>query len=153
MNILSEEEVYNGTKNWLLKNGYLPIAGQPARGVDHLPVVEIKSGNGFRGSFESYKPDLLAIKDGFIYIIECKPKFDKGDCEKINDVLSSPDRIRNFYNELAQYKLLKNNDINYSLEDFSNHLIGVLAFSGNKGPETNLKKIIVKTWTGEAEMF
>ena len=42
--MLSEEEVYNGAKRILKNNNYTLLAGQPPRGVDHLPVVEIKSG-------------------------------------------------------------------------------------------------------------
>ena len=41
--MLTEEEVYNGTKNWLLNNGFSILAGQPPRGVDHLLVIEIKN--------------------------------------------------------------------------------------------------------------
>ena len=74
--MLSEEEVYNGAKRILTKNNYVLLAGQPPRGVDHLPVVEIKSGtNKEKGSKDSFKPDLVAYKDNILLIIECKPNF------------------------------------------------------------------------------
>jgi len=55
--LLSEEEVYNGAKRWLRKNGYIVLAGQPARGVDHLPVIEIKQPTGDKENKLAYKPE------------------------------------------------------------------------------------------------
>ena len=75
--MLTEEEVYNGTKKILIKNNYTLLGGQPPRGVDHLPVIEIKSGlNREKGSKDSFKPDLVAYRDGILIIIECKPDLD-----------------------------------------------------------------------------
>ena len=65
--MLNEEEVYNGSKQWLIDNGFAVLAGQPARGVDHLPVIEIKESTGEKGSKFSYKPDLVAYKDDVFY--------------------------------------------------------------------------------------
>lgn len=149
--MLTEEEVYNGAKRWLIKNNYYILAGQPARGVDHLPVIEIKQSiGGKQGSENSYKPDLVAYKDNTFYIIECKPSFNRGDLEKINSVLNSKQRIRNLYFELEQYNLLRK--INYKLPFslFCDSVKGVLAFSGEWGPECNLHKLLVFDWKGEA---
>ena len=97
---MTEEEVYLGCKNYLLKNGYKVIAGQPARGVDHLPVIEIKGDNdGTKGSKFSYKPDLVAFKENFIYIIECKPKFDLGDYLKLKEIKNS--NAENFIKQIC----------------------------------------------------
>lgn len=148
--MLTEEEVYNGSKRWLRKNDYTVLAGQPARGVDHLPVIEIKQPSGDKGSRDAYKPDLIAYKNGLFYIVECKPGFDHGDLIKINDVLSSEDRLTNFYNELAQYQLLRKVGYRQSIETFMHSVEGVLAFSGDEGPTCNLHKLIVSTWQGTA---
>ena len=149
--MLTEEEVYNGAKRWLRKNDFIILAGQPARGVDHLPVIEIKQPTGDKGSKHAYKPDLVAYKDDIFYIIECKPGFDEGDNEKINDVLSSSARLMHFYTELSQYQLLKKINYDKSFSDFSDSVKGVLAYSGDIGPNCSLHKLIVKTWQGSAE--
>ena len=91
--MLTEEEVYNGAKIWLKKNAFFILAGQPARGVDHLPVIEIKNSTGDKGSKFSYKPDLVAYKNNIFYIIECKPEYDAEDNMKINDILLSEYRL------------------------------------------------------------
>lgn len=148
--MLSEEEVYNGTKRWLRKNGFLVIAGQPARGVDHLPVIEIKNPTGDKGSKFSYKPDLVAYKNNVFYIIECKPGYDSDDNTKINDVLLSENRLKSFYTEINQYKLFDKVNYRPTFSVFKNSIEGILAFSGSPGPNCNLHKIIVATWQGEA---
>ena len=104
---MTEEEIYLGTKNYLIKNQFLVIAGQPPRGVDHLPVIEIKDNNSNKGSKFSYKPDLIAFKNDKTIIIECKPLFDYGDYTKLKSILANPTRIQNLYNELKQYHLFE----------------------------------------------
>lgn len=148
--MLSEEEVYNGAKRWLRKNGFSILAGQPARGVDHLPVIEIKQPTGDKGSRDAYKPDLVAYKDEKFYIIECKPGFDNGDLAKINDVLCSIERKANFYTELCQYQLLQRVHYDKGFDDFCYALEGILAFSGTWGPECNLHQLLVQDWKGIA---
>lgn len=130
--MLSEEEVYNGAKRWLMKNGYTILAGQPARGVDHLPVIEIKDPTGEKGSKDSYKPDLVAFKDDVFFIVECKPAFDHGDNLKIQDVLSSLTRLQNLYIELSQYNLLKKFIIQRTLVSSSSPLKAYWLIAGIK---------------------
>ena len=148
--LLSEEEVYNGAKRWLRKNGFTVLAGQPARGVDHLPVIEIKQPTGDKGSKDAYKPDLVAYKDGCFYIVECKPGFDNGDLEKVQEVLSSPVRIQRFYDELEQYQLLKRVAYAEPVEVFAQSVKGVLAYSGAVHMDCPLGQLIVQNWKGLA---
>ena len=151
--LLTEEEVYNGAKRWLRKNGFVVLAGQPARGVDHLPVIEIKQPSGEKGSRYSYKPDLVAFKDGIFYIIECKPGFDVGDLEKIREVLSNELRLRSFYTELVQYQLLSKVGYNGSVQDFCGAVEGVLAYSGRVETACPLHQLIVTDWKGTANFI
>ena len=151
--VLSEEEVYNGAKRWLRKNGYMVIAGQPARGVDHLPVIEIKLPSGDKGSRDAYKPDLIAFKEGIFYIVECKPEFDAGDRIKIIDVLESKERLHNFYTELEQYQLIKKTGYHGTSNEFCSAVKGILAFSGSIGPHCELQKLIVADWKGTATLI
>ncbi len=151
--MLTEEEVYNGAKRWLRKNGFSVIAGQPARGVDHLPVIEIKLPSGDKGSRDAYKPDLVAYKDGVFYIVECKPEYNEGDRIKILEVLNSEERIKYFYNELKQYQLLDRLNYSGTLGVFSTSIRGMLAFSGSAGPNCELSKLIVSDWKGTASFI
>lgn len=153
--MLTEEEVYNGAKRWLNKNGFIVVAGQPARGVDHLPVIEIKEPTGDKGSRNSYKPDLIAyrIEDNAFCIIECKPAYNEDDYEKIISVLSSNERKKAFYNELTQYRIL--NKVHYTKDFayFDSSLFGIISFSGDSGPVKNIQKLIVTSWKGTAYLI
>lgn len=127
---LDEERVYAGTKRFLKNNGFLVLAGQPPRGVDHIPVIEIKDPNFIgKGSRNAYKPDLVAFKNNNFYIIECKPQYDLGDYHKLKSILSSDERLHAFYNELTQRGLLRKNNINLSYEYFKSNIFGVLSYS------------------------
>lgn len=163
--MLSEEEVYNGAKRILKKNNYILLAGQPPRGVDHLPVVEIKSGtNKEKGSKDSFKPDLVAYKDNILLIIECKPNFNNNDLQKLYEVLNSNSRLFAFYNELLERGLLNKISKNIKYDEFKKIVFGSLAYSSN--PSSNnmilessnlytinestnkIYQIIVNSWLG-----
>lgn len=130
--ILDEEHVYTGTKRFLKNNGFLILAGQPPRGVDHLPVIEIKDPSFVdKGSKNAYKPDLVAFKNNNFFIIECKPQYDLGDYDKLKSILSSNERLHAFYNELTQRGLLRKNNINLSFNYFKSNIFGVLSYSSD----------------------
>ena len=151
--MLTEEEVYNGAKNWLLSNGFSILAGQPPRGVDHLPVIEIKNPTGRKGSEAAYKPDLVAYKNEEFYIIECKSKYDLCDDIKLHNILSSPERLFFFYIEMQQYKLFTKINYDKPFEDFSLYVKGMIANSEGYNPECELKQLIVSSWLGEATIY
>lgn len=163
--MLNEEEVYNGTKQILKNNSYVLLAGQPPRGVDHLPVIEIKSGmNKEKGSKDSFKPDLVAYKDNILLIIECKPNFNNNDLQKLNKVLNSESRLFEFYNELLERGLLNRINKNINFDEFKKMVFGSLAYSSNlssnninkslnldtNNESTNkIYQIIVNSWLGD----
>ena len=129
---MNEDQIYLSTKSWFRKNGYLVLAGQPPSGSDSIPVVEIKDfSNLYKGSKGSYKPDLIAKKNDSIVIIECKPKFDLGDKNKLLNIINEDKRKEKLYMELNQRKLINKNlqELNYN-----NFLINIrycMSFSGN----------------------
>ena len=148
---MTEEEVYQGSKHYLLNNGFILLAGQPPRGVDHLPVIEIKENNAEKGSKFAYKPDQVAYKDGYFIIIECKPSFDYDDYLKLKSVINSPIRVRNFYTELQQYHLLEKAGFTESFDFFCSHLKISLAYSGEQNRKySDINHIIVRNWQGDA---
>lgn len=148
--MLSEEEVYLGTKNLLFNNKFKILAGQPPRGVDHLPVIEIKDPQNFKkGSKESFKPDLLSYKNNTFYIVECKPEYNISDEIKLLKILNDKTRLKIFYEEIKQRKLLEKHDINQSLEEFIVSTKGVLSYSGNiQENYDDLIHIIIEDFSG-----
>lgn len=149
--ILSEEKVYIGTKNFLLKNNFVLLGGQPPRGTDALPVIEVKTeSNTTKGSKHSYKPDLVAYKDPFFYIVECKPTYCKSDVDKLKSILDSEDRIYCFYSELKQRNILNNINYSCSFDDFKSSIKIVISYSGPPVIDTTVSHIVVKDFLGNA---
>ena len=106
---MREEEVYIYTKEWLKFNDFKIIAGQPPKGSDNIPVVEIKSLNNLdKGSKDVFKPDLIAINSKNLLIIECKPIHDLKDEKKLEKIMFDDRRKELFYTELNQRKLILN---------------------------------------------
>ena len=149
MKILSEEEVYLGAKKILLENEFIILGSQPPRGIDHYPVIEIKYNlTGTKGSKHSYKPDIVAYKDGYFYIVECKPKYSKDDFDKIHDVFTSAFRIGSLFLELSQRSLFDKIDYMGDITDFSLKLRGILAYSGDMVENLEINHIIVESFLG-----
>ena len=70
---MREDEVYIYTKEWLKFNNFKIIAGQPPKGSDNIPVVEIKSLNNLdKGSKDSFKPDLIAVNSINLFLNKLK---------------------------------------------------------------------------------
>ena len=147
---MTEEEVYLGTKRYLIKNNFLVLAGQPPRGVDHLPVIEIKESNSEKGSRFSYKPDLIAFKNNRFIIIECKPTFNYGDYQKLHNILSNSTRFKNFYLELEQYNILFKANYTLGFEYFCQNIQIALAYCGEINDKYNdIDYICVSNWNGD----
>jgi hypothetical protein len=152
--ILSEEMVYNGTKKLLIHNDFQVLGGQPPRGVDHLPVIEIKSiDNTTKGSKNAFKPDLLCYKNEIFYIVECKPTFDENDYYKVHEILNSEARLKLLYVELEQRNILKRINYPYSLEHFKLNIKGCLAYSGIKVEASNVLHIVVENFLGMGKIY
>ena len=104
---MREDEVYFYTKEWFKLKGFKIIAGQPPKGSDNIPVLEIKDVNYLdNGSKGSFKPDLVTINSNNIIIIECKPKYDSSDKDKLLSVLFDDNRKFLLYEQLNQRNLL-----------------------------------------------
>ena len=70
-------------------------------------VVEIKDKNRTgKGSGKAFKPDLIAYKNNFLLVLECKPKRSQADIDKLNLVSNDFDRRANLINEIYQRRLL-----------------------------------------------
>ena len=114
---MSEDEIYVYTKEWLIDKGYEILGGQPPNGSDDFPVVEIKKErNQDKGSKGSFKPDLIAKNSQEILVVECKPKYDRDDEQKLNQVLANKKRQQLFIEELLQRKLITATEQSFKVE-------------------------------------
>ena len=105
---MKEEEIYILLKRWLIKMKYYILAGQPPSGTDNIPVIEIKEPNNkIKGSKGSYKPDLVAINEKNLLIIECKPSYNFNDEKKLENVLFGTQRKKLLYKEINQRNLFE----------------------------------------------
>ena len=153
MAYLTEEEVYSGTKKLLKSKGFILLGGQPPRGVNHIPVIEIKSGfNLEKGSRGSYKPDLVAFDNNFFYVIECKPNYCKEDIVKLNQVLSSEERLKSLYVELVQRNLIKKINWEGNFEIFKKSIRIAHAYSDKLVSEKGICHIVVENAAGEGRI-
>ena len=105
---MREDEVYRASKKWFVDQEFQLLAGQPPRGTDRLPVVEIKAPNGKgKGSLGSFKPDLIVANSNVVLIVECKPRYDKGDVEKLLSIRDDLRRLDALVSELRQRRLFE----------------------------------------------
>lgn len=131
---MREDLIYILTKKFFINKKFTLLAGQPPGGSDNLPIIEIKTNKKEKGSKDSFIPDLVAINYNYIVIIECKPRFNQGDKDKIDEIDNNELRIKNFYNEiLSRNLLIKYNFSNYfeDYDTFKNKLRYCLSFNGN----------------------
>ena len=154
MAILTEEEVYNGTKRFLKdKLGYHILGGQPPRGVNHLPVIEVKSGTNLdKGSRGAYKPDLIAFNQGVFLIVECKPTYCQADVDKLEEILQSDKRLNSLFAELKQRGCLSRIGYEEGSDVFRKHVKGAHAYSGDFVDRRGICHITVKDFHGEGCM-
>lgn len=151
---LTEEEVYNGTKRLLQRKGYVLLGGQPPRGVNHLPVIEVKSGtNDDKGSRDAYKPDLIAFNQDFFLIIECKPVYCGKDIDKLEEILGSEKRINSLFEELRQRGCLSSIGYKGDKETFRMNIKGAHAYSGEFVDRKGVCHIIIENFHGEGKMI
>ena len=99
-------DLYIALKRHLRNTGWTILGGQPPSGSDHLPVIEIKLNHGLaKGSKDSYKPDLMAIRRDQLMLFEIKPGYSQNDFEKLEAILNSQQRIQSLWNEIRERKL------------------------------------------------
>jgi hypothetical protein len=101
-----EMTLYRSLKRHLLSHGWSVLGGQPPSGSDHLPVVEIKLNYGVeKGSKDSYKPDLVALREDQLMLFEIKPSFSQTDFDKLSSVLDSEQRLASLWRELGERRV------------------------------------------------
>jgi hypothetical protein len=152
MEHLNETQVYISVRNYLLENNWQVLGGQPPSGTDYLPVIEIRDpthkGKGSKGS---YKPDFIAWHEWNLVIIELKPLFSQSDREKINGVLSSPERTRSLWESLIQRNITIGKLGKISEVQSDSKLVGGLGYGGTKVEHPELWRFFVKDGNVEVD--
>lgn len=86
--VLSESAIYVYSKRFLRKCGWKLIGGEPPGGSDGLPRVEAKHPEvDVKGSEGSKKVDIIAYRNGYVLLLELKSTFDRGDIEKLDELV------------------------------------------------------------------
>ena len=143
--MITETFLYIRLKRFLRYAGWQVVGGQPPSGTDHIPVLEIKAGNGVaKGSLGSFKPDLVAFRESTVLVIEIKPRFTKSDVDKVADFMSSKSRQDNFVLELEQRGVLEAGSPLGNLITFE----GAIAYAGAAGDALGLTTFL---WEGSHE--
>lgn len=115
---MREDEVYFYTKKWLISDGVKILAGQPPRGTDRFPIIEVKSGtNPNLGSRGAFKPDLIGGTALTIVLFECKPSFSFDDVEKLRSIRDNGLRRAALVDEICQRRVLVTNGLGSSYRD------------------------------------
>ena len=93
----SEYDVTYSVKEWLINHGWQIIAFDPpgAQGTFSIPDPS-KKDKKEKGQTGTTAPDIIAIKNNFLLIVECKGDGDlkiKKDVEKLNGFLHNKERL------------------------------------------------------------
>ncbi len=151
---MNEDQIYISSKIWFKKNNFIILAGQPPNGSDHIPVIEIKeSSNIDKGSRGSYKPDLVVQKNNSIIVVECKPRFDKNDQEKLSNIIYSEDRKKELFKELVQRKLINKDKEQLNYNNFISNLRYCMSFSGENNKLDKISYLKIFDDNGNAELI
>ena len=154
---MREDEIYIATKKWFKSNHFEIIGGQPPNGSDNIPVIEIK--DRFikeKGSKGAYKPDLIAINNNILVIIECKPLDSKSDEKKLLDIINSEIKKKLLFDELIKRGIVERyKDIEYlnSYEIFKDKLRYCLSHNGTIRKMNYISCLYIKNIDGEGEIF
>lgn len=86
--ILSESEIYVYSKRYLRQLDWKLVGGEPPGGSNGLPRVEAKHPEiEMKGSKGSKKVDIIAYRDGYLLLLELKSTFDRGDIQKLDQLV------------------------------------------------------------------
>ena len=98
MSCIREDVIHLAVRRYLKNHRWILVAGQYPNGTDdELPILNIKdpdlakdnSPDHRRHSMNKLVPDLVALKDSVILIVEMKPTYCKKDEEKLLELLKT----------------------------------------------------------------
>lgn len=79
----NEYVITYGVKLFLLENGWDVIAYNPPGSQGTFTIPNPSKDGSEKGQTGSESPDIIAVRKGHVLIVECKPKFDLIDAQKL----------------------------------------------------------------------
>lgn len=134
---LREDVIHVALRRYLKKMGWSLIAGQYPNGSDdELPPLNIMdptlarddSPDHRRHSKNKFVPDLVALKDRILLIIEMKPRYSQSDADKLTSLFNN--RREDLITALEVLKVSRGLDILDSVEELT--FVPALGFSYRK---------------------
>ena len=129
-----EEEVYLRFKEKMRNEGWNLICGDPPKGTENNPVLEIKP-KEVKGSKNSIKPDAFFERENELLIMEFKPYHDDGDQDKLISLLTER-RLTAALSAAINEKSNITGQLKYPIEDYS--FSCALVNRDNKKPDPRL---------------
>jgi hypothetical protein len=105
----NEYVITYGVKLYLLENSWDVIAYNPPGSQGTFTIPNPSKDGSEKGQTGSESPDVIAVKDGHVLIVECKPKFDLVDAQKLNRL--SNNELKMEVLDLLIRRVCKANDI------------------------------------------
>jgi len=91
--MIQEYDVVYAVKEYLLMEGWNVIAFNPPGCQGTFTIPNPAKDAEYRGQTGSISPDILAVKNQILFIIECKPSYNKKDAEKLLDLIKNKPKI------------------------------------------------------------
>jgi len=88
-----EYAITYGVKNLLLSKKWDVIAYNPPGSQGTFTIPNPRKDGGYRGQTGSESPDVIAIKNDVVLIVECKPSFDLDDANKMKRLSEDSEKM------------------------------------------------------------
>jgi len=91
---MEEREITLTLRDFLLSKGWQILSV-------HFPGAQGGFSISVNGKSRSWVPDIIASKNSVVIIVECKPKYSRGDVDKLNIMFSNPKIFKKFKQKLG----------------------------------------------------
>jgi hypothetical protein len=85
---IREYAITYAVKNYLLSKNWDVIAYNPPGSQGTFTIPNPSKDGGYRGGTGSESPDIIAIKNGLVIVVECKTTFNVDDSLKLNNLFT-----------------------------------------------------------------
>jgi hypothetical protein len=136
---IREYAITYAVKNFLLSKNWDVIAYNPPGSQGTFTIPNPSKDGGYRGQTGSESPDIIAIKNGIVMIVECKTTFNLDDSKKLNSLSTDGKKMEIL--EMLISRVCKANAIN--VPDKIDYIFA-LAYQGTPQKSSFLGLINVK---------
>lgn len=90
---IREYAITYAVKNYLLSKKWDVIAYNPPGSQGTFTIPNPKKDGGYKGQTGSESPDIVAIKNSIVMVVECKSSFNLDDSAKLNNLSTDKQKI------------------------------------------------------------